>query len=188
MSTFGTALVVDTPPGVPFDPPDPVRSALVDGFGTTAPDGWDRAVALVSEVEVVDDLLDALLLAGTGRLAVAEDNNGYGVRWVVAHAVDGEVETVHRRYLLAADPADAAATAGAVDRVGEDPRVHDLAGPEAAAAAARVFGVDPAPVVAAEAESAQAWRRMGTPGGPFPWWPALGLPFPRTAAGAPLTW
>jgi len=61
-----------------------------------------------------------------------------------------------------------------------------VAGAQAAAAAAALFGVDPGPVVEAEIRSDHAWEELGTVGGPFPWWSALQLPWPGPDAGEPV--
>jgi hypothetical protein len=63
---------------------------------------------------------------------------------------------------------------------GEDPRERDIAGPDAAAAAAALFDADPAPAIEAERSSATAYEEIGVIGGPFPWWDALDLPWPQS--------
>lgn len=191
MSTYGTTFVVDVAPGSSFTPSDAIRASVVDGFRTLAPDGWSRMCASVSEVEVVDlDLLPSLAAAHTARIAVAEDNDEFGARWLVARATDGVVEVVHRRYVLNADPEESDEVEAALEDLDGDPRDNDIAGPEAATAAAVAFSVAAPPVVAAEESSAAAWEEIGTVGGPFPWWDALGLqwPAPRPPDADPLGW
>lgn len=100
----------------------------------------------------------------------------------------GGVRTVHRRYVLNADPEDADEVADALAELDADPQVLDQAGPAAAEAAEALFGVDPEPVVRAERDSASAWEEIGTIGGPFPWWSALELPWPAEADTDALRW
>ncbi|WP_375489096.1 hypothetical protein [uncultured Jatrophihabitans sp.] len=190
MSTYGTTFVIDVAPGSAYRPSNAVRASLVDGFRTRAADGWERVSVSVSEIEVVDDLLSGLAAAGTARLAVAEDNDEFGARWVVARASDGVVEVVHRRYILNADPESSDEVDVALEDLDGDPRDADIAGVPAATAAADTFGVAAPAVVDAEEESATAWEEIGIVGGPFPWWDALGLPWPvpAPADARPLDW
>lgn len=188
MSTYGTALVIDSPNesglswlGIKL------ASERADVYQARAHDGWGRlAVAWegTGHITAVDGFLGKL---GTGRAAVAEDHDEFGALWSVLSADDGRVETVHHRYLLNANPEDEQEVAALIQAMsGRDPRVYDDAGDTAAAAAATLFNVDPASVVQAEHDSASAHLRMGEVGGPFPWWPALGLPWPGPAAGEPV--
>ena len=188
MSSYGTAFVVDVPSISEFGASAEVRGAFEVGFRTVAPDGWKRLVVLVSAVELVDDILDGLRAAGQGRVAIAEDNDEFGACWVVAHAVDGSVQVVHRRYVLNADPESEGEVAAAVADPGSDPRELDQVGPVAAEASALLFGVPADPVVIAERQSATAWQHIGVVGGPFPWWDALLLPWPVPQDGQPLDW
>lgn len=188
VSTYGTALVVDVPPGTEFHVSDEVHASFEVGFRIAAPDGWHRSVALLSAVDLVEDILDALRAAGRGRVAIAEDNDEFGARWVVAHAANNAAQVVHRRYILNADPDDVDEVDVAVGDLGGDPRELDVAGPGAAAAAAMLFGVPTDPMITAERESAAAWREIGIVGGPFPWWSALVLPWPVPPTGQPLDW
>ena len=173
MSTYGTALVADLPAGA-----------------ASAPAGWEhetvelggdlvRLVARSGEIDQVARVEELLAAAGSGRAAVAEDHDEYGALWVVLSADHRAVWTVHRRYVLPADPGDPEAVAAAIeDHGGTDPREADVAGEDAAAAAARLFGVPTGPMVEAERASASAHLELGLVGGPFPWWDALRLPWP----------
>ena len=188
MSTYGTAFVLDVPGSFAPPVPDMVRRSARQGFRTVAPDGWHRTVAYLDDIELVDELLAWLQTTTGGRLAVAEDNDDFGALWVVARAVGGKVETVHRRYVLNADPADSDEVADALAELDQDPRTLDQAGPAAAEAAAALFGVDPGRVIRAERDSGSAWEEIGTIGGPFPWWSALELPWPHEEDTDALRW
>lgn len=188
VSSYGTAFVLDTRLGVEVQITDVVRAAVADGFRTATGGEMSRAVVLLSQVGLVDDVLVVLRRAGNGRLAVAEDNDDYGALWLVAAAEAGVVRTVHRRYVLNADPSDPAALDAALDEFDVDPRQADIVGPDAAAAAAAVFAVPAAGVVEAEQQSVYAWQQIGVVGGPFPWWDRMQLLWPVPALGEPLGW
>lgn len=183
MSTYGTAVALDLGPDADVEG---VRGVLAAWSAWERPlgEGWTRFTLASREIDQVDEVRAQLVIAGTGCAAVAEDHDEYGALWVVLAARPGELRTVHRRYVLPADPADPRAVRLAVASHGVDPRAHDVAGPEAAREAAAMFGVDPAPVLAAEADSGRAVEGIGVVGGPFPWWDALGLTWPGPDAGA----
>lgn len=185
MSTYGTAVALDLAPGADVDG---VLGVLRPWSAWRRPldRGWTRLTLAGRDIDQVDEVRAQLVIAGTGCAAVAEDHDEYGALWVVLAARPGEVRTVHRRYVLAADPADPRAVRLAVAAHGADPRVHDVAGADAAREAAEMFGTDPAPVVAAETASATAFEGIGVVGGPFPWWDALGLTWPGPDAGEEL--
>lgn len=83
--------------------------------------------------------------AGNCRVAVAEDNDEFGALWVVLSVRGGVVETVHRRYILNADPTDFGEVEAALqDSDGVDPRNAEAAGPVAAQRAADLFEVEQA--------------------------------------------
>ncbi len=171
MSTYGTALVLDVPSGSDAGP----WTGEVSDLGS----GLTRLVAFSPDIEQMEAVGAVLAAAGSGRAAVAEDHDEYGALWAVPAAEDGAVRTVHRRYVLNADPDDAREVAAAVEDHGTDPRTADVAGEAAAARAAALFGVDAAAMVQAERSSGSAYLALGTVGGPFPWWDALGLPWPE---------
>ncbi|MET0864656.1 MAG: hypothetical protein ABWZ98_10010 [Nakamurella sp.] len=189
MSSYGTAFVLDIPASV--DPLQVVRtlnSAPAAFFLTSAFDGKHRIAGLIDAIEQVEPIAAALFLAGSGRAAIAEDNDEYGALWVVLRLAGGPVEIVHRRYVLNADLTDDQEIADALmDLGGVDPRWADVAGPRAAAAAAAVFGVPAEPMVVAEAESVTAFEGIGVAGGSFPWWDALQLPWPDSSMGTELS-
>jgi hypothetical protein len=145
---------------------------------------WQRVTAAYGEIMQVGTVAGWIALAGMARAAIAEDYDEYGALWVVLANEGRGVRTVHRRYVLNADPSDPADVALAVaDIGGVDPRAQDLAGPEAAVDAAVLFDVEPAAMLAAEAASDRAYREIGVVGGPFPWWRALCLPWPQEGSG-----
>lgn len=177
MSTFGTALVIDVAPGCDLKAIATALNAR-EAFPLVAEteSGWMRVSAFLPDVGQLDLIERLVASAGTCRAAVAEDNDEYGALWVVLSAQDGSVRTVHRRYILNADPEDPADVATALrDLDGVDPRTEDVAGAAAAAAAAELFGVEAGPMLEAERESAAAHEEIGVVGGPFPWWDALEL-------------
>lgn len=184
MSTYGTAIVIDVPDGVD---PGIVSEALIamggDVYTLSAPDGWQRATAYIGEIERVEQISQLLRRVGTARAAIAEDNDEFGALWVVLGCEEGEVWTAHRRYILNADPSDEEQVTAAIEDLGGDPRSADVASAYAAAAAARLFGVDAQLVIAAEDQSLTAFEGLGVVGGPFPWWSALGLPWPQAGVG-----
>ena len=189
MSTFGTSLVVDVAPGGELRGIaaglKALRSSPVVAHELAS--GWTRVVAATSDIETLATIKVMLTSGGTCRAAVAEDNDEYGALWVVLSAHEGKVRTVHRRYVLNADPRrrlQVRAAIRSLDRI--DPRAEDVAGEPAAASAAELFDVAPGPMVEAERSSGDAYKGIGTVGGPFPWWSALRLPWPDEATGRPL--
>jgi hypothetical protein len=158
-----------------------------DVYRSVSSDGLTRMVVALEAIEQLERFSSLLGSLGTGRAAVAEDNDEFGAAWTVLSAENGSVTTVHRRYVLNANPGKRAEIAEAVqDLGGIDPRAQDVAGEHAAAAAADLFGVDPRPLIDAEKRSNHAWEELGTVGGPFPWWSALQLPWPGPHAGEPV--
>lgn len=188
MSTYGTAVVIDVADG--SDTPL-VRSGLDDQVGEVylvpGVTGWTRFSAYLQGVYVLDDVTGLLERAGTARAAVAEDFDEFGASWTVLTSSGGIVTVVHRRYILNADPENPEEVAAALDDLDDDPRADDISGSGAARAAASAFDTDQAVAVAAEGESAGAWRNLNTVGGPFPWWDALGLPWPQDGIGTLLS-
>jgi len=188
MSTFGTALVVDVAPGGELRG---IATAL-NGLRSSPvahpmESGWTRVVAATSDIETLDRIKVMLMSAGTCRAAVAGDYDEYGALWVVLSAHEGRVRTVHRRYVLNANPRRRLQVRAAIRSLdGIDPRAEDVAGEPAAASAAELFDVPPGPMVEAERSSGDAYKGVGTVGGPFPWWKALWLPWPSEAIGRPL--
>ena len=179
MSTFGTAIVIDVAPGSELSEIAAVLNAR-DAFpcAVELESGWTRVSAFLPDVGQLDLIKDLSVSAGTCRVAVAEDDDEFGALWVVLSVRDGVVETVHRRYILNADPNDPAEVEAALqDLDGVDPRTEDVAGPGAAQAGADLFEVEQAPMLEAELESAWAFEQIGIVGGPFPWWDALRLPW-----------
>ena len=179
MSTFGTALVIDVAPegdvaglAVVLNTRDSCpRSAQTDS-------GWTRVSAGLPEIGQLDLIKRMAVSAVTCRVAVAEDNDEFGALWVVLSVNNGLVQTVHRRYILNADPYRRREVRRAVRALdGMDPRTEDVAGPAAAAAAADLFEVDRGPMLEAELDSVWAFQQIGVVGGPFPWWKALRLPW-----------
>jgi hypothetical protein len=182
MSTFGTALVIDVAQGGGLSE---VVAALdsLDGLPVIAETDsrWVRVSAFLPDVGRLALVERVISGAGECRAAVAEDNDEYGALWVVLAARDGLVRTVHRRYVLNADPRRRRAVAAAIRSLdGIDPRKEDVAGEPAAASAAELFDVAPGPMVEAERGSDGLYRSIGVVGGPFPWWDALGLRWPGT--------
>ena len=198
MSTFATAVVVD----VPAESVPAVANALT-AKATEHDNGlpaevtsvyvqpvveWVRISAyLPFQAGLIDEIGALISSAGQARAVIAEDNDEYGACWAVLAADGGTTRTVHRRYILNADPADPEDVGSALADFEEegDPRIHDVAGTGAVTATAILFGVDPAQVVEAETSSDAAWQELGTVGGPFPWWDALGLIWPGPEAGTP---
>lgn len=185
MSTYGVAVVVDVHRAESLD--DILDGvAELGGASWLAPveGAWQRVTAGHAQISQVDTVVSWIARAGMARAAIAEDYDEYGALWVVLANEGSGVRTVHRRYVLSADPSDPADVALAVaDLDGVDPRAQDLAGPEAARDAAVLFDVDPSAMVVAEAESHRAYQEIGVVGGPFPWWRALRLPWPEEGAG-----
>lgn len=188
VSTYGTTVVIDSPNGdLLVEMATHLAAENADVYRSVSADGWIRVVVALDDIEQVERFQSLLGRLGTGRVAVAEDNDEFGAAWAVLAAENGTIHTVHRRYVLNADPTNRTDVARAIqDLDATDPRTHDVAGAQAAAAAAALFGVDPGPVVEAEAKSHRAWKELGTVGGPFPWWPALQLPWPGPHAGEPV--
>ena len=185
MSTYGTAVVIDVRPAdasrvvAALDP----ASTFVD-----VPDGrWVRVTTYLADIEQLDRVSELLAGAGLGRAVIAEDYDEYGALWVVLAATDGAVRTVHRRYVLNADPGSPREVALALQGLdGQDPRRQDVAGLKAATAAATLFEVEPGPMLRAEVDAERAFESIGVVAGPFPWWRALGLAWPGPAAGRPV--
>lgn len=188
MSTFGTVLVVDVAPGGELRGIAATLNALRSfPVAHQMESGWTRVVAATSDIETLAQIKVMLISAGTCRAAVAEDNDEYGALWVVLSGHGGRVRTVHRRYVLNANPRRRLQVRAAIRSLdGIDPRDEDVAGEPAAASAAELFDVPPGPMVEAERSSGDAYQGIGTVGGPFPWWSALQLPWPGEAIGRPL--
>ncbi len=197
MSSYSTALCLDLPAGT--GPIERYRSlaahlqtvegADVAAWSTTAGNGFTRIVVFAGGATGTEYAVrDWLAEIGAGRAAIAEDNDEFGARWIVLVAAGPDVRTVHARYLFAVDPTDQAGIRAVIDGdfQGDDPRTEDVSGAAALARLAALYGVPPAEVQAAEAAAGTAYRTMGMMGGPFPWWEALGLPWPEDGAGTPL--
>jgi hypothetical protein len=201
MSTFATVVWIDIRPSGPVarvaGALDGLRDlSVADGspmerIWADVDNGWVRlSTYLTFGVDLVDEIDSLLVSAGHGRAAIAEDRDEFGALWVVLAADDGVTRTVHRRYVLNADPRQRRQVKLALqdfveDGKTQDPRADDVAGAEAAAEAALLFDVAPGPVVAAEAGSGTAFKEIGAVGGPFPWIDALGLVWPGPRAGRP---
>lgn len=127
----------------------------------------------------IDDLVPVLVDIGTARAVFAEDFDDFGSLWAVLSVEDGRATTLHHRYVLNADPADADAVEAAVGDLGDDPRSEDVGGTAAATAAAELFGAEPAAMVAAEEGSATAYEQIGVIGGAVP---VVGRPRAAVAA------
>jgi hypothetical protein len=186
MSSFGTAFVIDVAPEGDLTEIAAVLNAR-EAFPVASQldSGWTRVRAGLRDIEQLDLIEWIAVSAGSCRVAVAQDNDEYGALWVVLAVEDGVVRTVHRRYILNADPYRRRQVRRALrDFAGRDPRAEDVAGPEAAAAAAELFGVDRSRMLEAELDSVWAFQKIGVVAGPFPWWDALGLPW--DAVGEPL--
>ena len=189
MSTFGTALVVDVAPGGELRGIAAALNALRSSPAVAheMESGWTRVVAATADIETLAQVKVMLMSSGTCRSAVAEDYDEYGALWVVLSAHEGRVRTVHRRYVLNANPRRRLQVRAAIRSLdGIDPRAEDVAGEPAAVSAAELFDVPPGPMVEAERSSGDAFKGIGTVGGPFPWWNALWLPWPGEANGRPL--
>jgi hypothetical protein len=199
MSTYATAVWVDLRPDGPVARVAEGLAGLRDPLstlGSPAERIWvdvesDRVrltTYLTFAVEMVDRITDLLVSAGEARAAIAEDNDEFGACWVVLAVEGGIARTVHRRYVLNADPRKRRDVKQALrdfvqDGQVQDPRADDVAGAQAAAEAALLFRVEPGPVVNAEAGSVTAFQELGVVGGPFPWREPMGLTWPGPEAG-----
>lgn len=186
VSTYGTALVIDVAVGGDVAGVQSRLLALEDAdvYVIDGLAGWHRFSTYTREVEITKDIGGLLELAGRSRAAVAEDFDEFGAEWSVLSNRDGQVEILHRHYILNADPAAPDEVSVAISDLGDDdPRIENVDGPDAATAAAREFDRDPAAMLAAEDRADQAWRKLGDVGGPFPWWDALELPWPQEGVG-----
>ncbi len=193
MSTYASAVWVDVRPDGPVT--DVARA--LDGVEPDQPvwvdvdSAWVRLTTyLPLRVEVGDEIAAVLATAGNARAAIAEDHDEFGASWTVLSAAGGVARTVHRRYLLNADPRSrrqVRLALRAFERDGRphEPRDDDVAGPQALADVALLFDADPARVLAAEVRAEKAFEDMGVVGGPFPWVEALGLVWPGPDAGRP---
>ena len=189
MSTYGTAVVVDSPVEAQLSvlALELAADPAADVYRSSSPDGWARMVVWWDGIEqrpLVDRVLGRL---ERGRSAIAEDYDEFGAAWTVLAAEGGSVRTVHRRYVLNADPTDQRDVQAAIEALeASDPRAEDVAGETAVEAAAALFRVEPAEMRAAEEKAATAELVTGGVGDPFPWWSALRLPWPGPGAGQPL--
>jgi hypothetical protein len=180
MSSYGTASLMDVTSADDLAAIEGfIESRGAHAFSPPSPSGWIRRTAYFEEPGILDDLMLVARNLEKARIVLAEDFDEYGALWAVLAVDSGAVRTVHRRYVLNADPDDEDSIAEAISELETDPRTEDIAGDEAAAAVALLFDVDPAAVVTAERESDSAWESIGIIGGPFPWWDALELPWPE---------
>ena len=180
MSTYGTALVLDVPADAHIGVLEEALQAQ-DGFISWHNGAGFQRLAAYMPMKIDQYPLVERLLAwvARGRAAIAEDYDEFGALWMVLEARNGTVRTVHRRYVLNANPRrpwEVKAALASLD--GVDPRKDDVPGAAAAAEAAAVFDADERAMVTAERASKRAYRELGVIGGPFPWWTALGLPWP----------
>lgn len=175
MSSYGVAFVVEVPQGSSW------VTGLVGYEDEPRSDGWACAQGCVDlDDEAVEQVREQLAITG-GRAAVAEDRDDYGACFEVLEGRGGTLATVYRAFVLNADPEDADEVEAALGEYESDPRAEDVTGKQAAQAAAGLFGVDPTAMVEADATYRDtAWEELGVVGGPFPWWPALGLDWPTT--------
>ena len=150
---------------------------------------WVRLTTyLTFAIELLDPITALLESAGEARAVIAEDNDEYGACWVVLAVEGGVARTVHRRYVLNADPRSRRDVKHALrDFVQggqlKDPRADDVAGARAAVEAALLFGAEPGAVINAETGSVTAFEGLGVVGGPFPWLEPMGLTWPGPEAG-----
>lgn len=179
MSTFGTTLAIDVAPEGELSQVAAVLNARGSvPLAARLDSGWTRVTAGLPDVGQLGLIRLMAVSAGTCRVAVAEDNDEFGALWVVLSVKDGLLQTVHRRYILNADPYRRREVRRALRELdGVDPRTEDVAGPAAAAAAADLFEVDRRPMLEAELDSVWAFEKIGVVAGPFPWWRALRLPW-----------
>lgn len=199
MSTYATTVWVDLRPDGPvarvaeglagLRDPSSALGSPAERIWIDVESDWVRLTTyLTFAIEVIDKITALLESAGEARAAIAEDNDEFGACWVVVAVEGGVARTVHRRYVLNADPRsrrDVRQTLRDFVQDGQlkDPRADDVAGAEAAAQAARLFGVEAGPVVDAEAGSVTAFEGLGIVGGPFPWLEPMGLTWPGPEAG-----
>lgn len=188
MSTYGSVAAVDVPPGIDIRAAcrAMMQAQAGDEYVAEPADDWHRHLMMFGGIELLPQLEELLRTAGTARLALSEDYDEYGSLWVVLAAQDGHIRTVHRRYVLNADPADATEVAQAVavlradphtgDIALPDPRDSDVTGADAAAEAAALFAVAPEAMLAAEEAADETFEILGVVGA-LPWWDALGIPW-----------
>jgi hypothetical protein len=189
MSTYGTSAVLDSPAKAVLNAlaKELAADPGADVYWSTAPDGWWRTTVAWEGIEKRARVAELLGRLPEGRAAIAEDHDEFGAEWTVLAVENGEVTVLHRRYVLNADPTDAADVADAISsHDGRDPRAGDVTGETAATAAAVAFGSEAGPMLAAEAAAASSELITGAVGDAFPWWPALGIPWPGEAAGKPV--
>lgn len=78
MGTYGSAVVVDSPDEVRL-----TEAALAaqdaDVYRSTLADGWTHVVTWLDAIEQVDEVSRVLSRLGTGRAAIAEDCDEFGV-------------------------------------------------------------------------------------------------------------
>lgn len=142
MSTYGTAMVIDVAAGGDVAGVQSRLLALEDAdvYVIDGPAGWHRFSTYTREVEITKDISGLLELAGRSRAAVAEDLDEFGAEWSVLSNHDGQVEILHRHYILNADPAAPDEVSVAISDLGDDdPRIENVDGPDAATAAARAI-------------------------------------------------
>ncbi len=199
VSTFATTVWVDLRPDGPvarvaeglesFRDPENVLGAPAERVWVDVESDWVRLTTYLSHaIELVDPITALLESAGEARAAIAEDNDEYGACWVVLAVEGGVARTVHRRYVLNADPRSRRDVKHALHdfvQGGElkDPRAADVAGAKAAVEAALLFDVELGPVINAETGSVTAFEGLGVVGGPFPWLEPMGLTWPGPEAG-----
>jgi hypothetical protein len=177
--TYSTVAIIDVRGDDTFDAvKDAVRCTAIGSREKPVGDGWRRMIVQFGGIEWVDDIQTWLAAFGVARAAISEDDDEFGAQWVVLAAEGGTVRTVHRRYLLNADPNDPAEVKNVLsDFEDGDPRRGDVAGAPAARAAAALFDQEPGPMVAVERATKRAHGGSGVVQQPLPWWEALALPW-----------
>lgn len=189
MSTYGTVVIADVPDqdaaqrlsdqfrevlGRTFtrrtNLPFPMRNPLDDTeIEVEAGDSSVRVTLLVNGAVAAGTAAEVFTGVGAGRAVMCEDGDEWGVTVSGWRLTDGDAECVYRAYLPADDGAIDDQAAGRV-----------VTGPTAATKLAELFGVDPDPVRALDADPTPITDGIGYIADPFlPWLHNLDLDWPE---------
>lgn len=177
MSTYGTAVLIDTHDTesmtrvlhsiIALGEPRNAEAVVWAPLQQLGPDAARGGIYLPF-VQVDESATEVLSGLTDGRVAVADDFDEYGAIFSSWQADHNGARLVYRAVICPEED----------DSLRAEGELPELTGESAADQLATLWGVDAAAVRAADAQQSALPDKLGVVGGPFPWWSALGLPWP----------